>query len=318
MGELLSMRSVTDVIIGGESSNGLNEASTMEDISKKLSQALWRIYNRSQRPSPWAYGGNLPWDDPQFSARMLREHLDESHGAASRSSKERTLQLNWLWDKLQLQPGGKVLDVTCGPGLYATDLAARGCHVTGVDFGPASIAYARQLAATRQLEDRCQFVEADVRTVDYSGHDFDAALFLYGQSTVFTRAETAALLAMVARSLRPGGKLCVEILNQDRIDKRNNRWWYTDDTGLWGDAPYLHLGERFWYEDEKLVLERFHILHLETGQLDEIQLCDQSYAVAEMEEMMLEAGFTAVSVYPAWDNLALYDLNEWVVYVATR
>ncbi|MCA9960522.1 MAG: hypothetical protein KC443_15885, partial [Anaerolineales bacterium] len=145
-----------------------------------------------------------------------------------------------------------------------------------------------------------------------------AALFLYGQSTVFTRAETAALLAMVARSLRPGGKLCVEILNQDRIDKRNNRWWYTDDTGLWGDAPYLHLGERFWYEDEKLVLERFHILHLETGQLDEIQLCDQSYAVAEMEEMMLEAGFTAVSVYPAWDNLALYDLNEWVVYVATR
>lgn len=287
-------------------------------ISKKLSQALWRIYNRPQRPSPWAYGGNLPWDDPDFSVRMLREHLDESHGAASRRSGERAAQINWMWDTLGLQAGQTVFDVTCGPGLYAVELARRGCHVTGVDFSPAAMAYAQQLAADQQLDARCQFVQADARDVDYSGRAFDAAMFLYGQLTVFTRAETESLLAMIARSLRPGGALCVEILNQDKLDKRNSRWWYTDDTGLWGDAPYLHLGERFWYEEEQIALERFHILHLETGQLDEIQLCDQAYSIDEMTAVMRAAGFTAVSVYPAWEGIPLYDLDEWVVYVARR
>ena len=287
-------------------------------ISKKLSQALWRIYNRPQRPSPWAYGGNLPWDDPDFSVRMLREHLDESHGAASRRSGERAAQINWMWDTLGLQAGQTVFDVTCGPGLYAVELARRGCHVTGVDFSPAAMAYAQQLAADQQLDARCQFVQADARDVDYSGRAFDAAMFLYGQLTVFTRAETESLLAMIARSLRPGGALCVEILNQDKLDKRNSRWWYTDDTGLWGDAPYLHLGERFWYEEEQIALERFHILHLETGQLDEIQLCDQAYSIDEMTAVMRAAGFTAVSVSPAWEGIPLYDLDEWVVYVARR
>lgn len=78
-------------------------------------------------------------DDPDFSERMLREHLDESHGAAS----ERQQQIDWLWARLNLRTGSKVLDVTCGPGLYAVELAVRGCSVTGVDFSPAGIAYAQ-------------------------------------------------------------------------------------------------------------------------------------------------------------------------------
>ena len=51
-----------------------------------LAAALWRLYRRPDRPQAWVGGGNLPWNDPAFSARMLREHLDESHGAASRLS----------------------------------------------------------------------------------------------------------------------------------------------------------------------------------------------------------------------------------------
>ena len=85
-----------------------------------LSDALWRIYNRAERPFPWQQGGqqrdgNLPWDDPAFSQRMLREHLDQSHGAASRVTAEREMQLDWFWQKLALQPGSRVLDIACCP-----------------------------------------------------------------------------------------------------------------------------------------------------------------------------------------------------------
>ena len=289
----------------------------MNDVKTKLTNALWRIYNRPERPSPWTTGGNLPWDDPDFSRRMLREHLDESHGAASRQRAEREAQIGWLWQKLGLQPGHHLFDATCGPGLYAVELARRGCRVTGVDFGPAAIAYARGTAVAQNVADQCAFIQQDVRRMDFAGSDFDAAMLLYGQLAVMTRAEAQTLLAHIAQALKPGGKLCVELLNQEKVDKTDSHWWFTDDAGLWGDAPFLHLGERFWLADEKLSVERYQILHLETGRLDEIHLCDQTYAAEEMVGMMKGAGFTAVDVYPAWDGLALYDADEWVVYVAT-
>jgi len=290
----------------------------MNTDTQNFAQALWRIYNRPERPLPWAYGGNLPWNEPAFSERMLREHLDQSHGAASRRTPERHIQLDWLWSMLNLHSGARVLDATCGPGLYAVDLAKRGCRVTGVDFGPASIAYARELAAMEEVADRCTFIEQDVREFVPQSGAYDAALFLYGQLSVFKPEETAVLLHTIAQALKPGGKLVVELLDPDRLDKKNSTWWFTDNTGLWGDKPFLHLGERLWYEDEQLILERFQILHLETGQLDEVQLCDQAYRPERMVAVMQEAGFTAVTPYPAWANLPLYDAQEWIVYIAER
>ncbi len=78
------------------------------------------------------------------------------------------------------------------------------------------------------------------------------------------------------------GRLLVELLDQNRVDKHNSTWWYTDDSGLWGDRPFLHLGERFWDETARTSLERFHVLDLETAELAEVILCDQTYAVDEM------------------------------------
>lgn len=290
----------------------------MKETRKKLAQALWRIYRRPERPTPWSDGGNLPWDEPEFSERMLREHLDESHGAASRQPAERLRLINWLWSKLTLQPGAQVLDVTCGPGLYAVELANRGCLVTGIDFSPASIAYARELAQNRRLSAKCNFVERDVRQMDYRDADFDAALFLYGQIAVFTIEEAEQLLEQIALALRPGGRLVVEILDQEQVDKKDSTWWFTGNTGLWSDDPYIHLGERFWLEELAISVERFQTLHLESGEMDEIILCDQSYTVDKMVNTMMEAGFDSIEVYPAWDGLLLNDAKKWVCLVATK
>lgn len=280
---------------------------------------LWRVYRRPEPPTPWAQrDGNLPWNDPAFSQRMLREHLDESHGAASRVTAERQQQLEWLWQKLDLHAGDHVLDVTCGPGLYAVPLAERGCRVTGVDFSPAAIAYARDLAQQRGVAARCTFIEQDVRTVSFGAAAAAAALLLYGQLAVFRRDEAQALLTAVAAGLRPGGRLCVELLNADKVDKAPGTWWFTDDKGLWGERPFLHLGERYWLADERIAVERFYIIDLETAGCQEIVLCDQTYEVDEMAAMLRRAGFAAVDVYPAWGGLPLYDADEWIVYVAEK
>lgn len=288
------------------------------DPADGLAKALWQIYRRSERPEPWEKEGNLPWNDPDFSRRMLREHLDESHGAASRVTAEREQQLAWFWSRLGFHAGARVLDLTCGPGLYAVALAERGADVTGVDFGPASIAHARELAAAAGVTGRCCFVEADVRAYEPETGAFDAVLFLYGQLAVFPRKAARQLLRKTAKALKPGGGLLVELLEQERVDKKNSTWWFSDDTGLWGDAPFLNLGERFWYAEEKLSCERYYTLHLETGRLDEVILCDQTYSVDEMVEMMRQAGFARVEVYPAWDGLEIDDAQEWNAYIARK
>jgi hypothetical protein len=50
--------------------------------------------------------------------------------------------------------------------------------------------------------------------------------------------------------------------------------------------------------------------------LGDITLCDQTYAVKMMVEIMKTAGFQEVTVYPAWDSVSLYDDEEWMVYIA--
>jgi SAM-dependent methyltransferase len=286
--------------------------------AKNLARALWRIYHRPDPPPLWQDGGNLPWNDPAFSARMLREHLDESHRAASRQAAERAAQLDWLWTELRLEPGSRVLDLTCGPGLYAVPLAQRGARVTGVDFSPASIAYARQLAQDGGVVDRCEFIEADVRDYAPQPEAFDAALFLYGQLAVFPRDEAMALLRKAATALRPGGRLCAELLDPAQVDKKDSSWWFTDDKGLWGERPFLHLGERRWDAAERTSVEHYLILHLESGALDEIVLCDQAYEVEEMAGMMRAAGFGEVMAYAGWAGLPLYDAGEWIAYIAEK
>jgi ubiquinone/menaquinone biosynthesis C-methylase UbiE len=288
------------------------------DKAQRIYDVLWRIYRRPQPPPLPQAAANLPWDDPDFSQRMLREHLDQSHGAASRQGPEISRQVDWLWDRLSLHEGAHVLDVTCGPGLYAVELARRGCLVSGIDFSPASIAYARDLAAGAGLSHRCSFELRDVRTMHVPRDSFDAALFLYGQLAVFTPDEAADLLGRCARALHPAGRLVVELLDPEHIDKTSSTWWYTDDSGLWGDFPFLHLGERHWYAEQNLSLEQFHILNLETGELHDYTLTDQAYSSETMQAMLRQAGFGSVEVYPAWGGLPLYDAEEWIAYLAQK
>jgi SAM-dependent methyltransferase len=276
--------------------------------------ALLQVYNRPSPPRPWRDGGNLPWDDPAFSERMLAQHLDQGHGAASRRLPEIRAQVQVMRDLLRLAPGCSLLDVTCGPGLYAAAFARQAISVTGIDFGPAAIRYAREHFADLP----CRFVEGDVREMVFGGSDFDAAIYLYGQFTIMTPAEAAGVLRRIYAALRPSGRVLLEILDDGQFDKKDSTWWYTDRGGLWGDFPYLHLGERAWDPEQRAAVERFHIINLETGEMQQYGLSDQAYSVEQVTELLHTAGFAGVETHPAWDGLALRDAAEWVVYVAQK
>ncbi|MCU1462827.1 MAG: UbiE/COQ5 family methyltransferase [Acidimicrobiales bacterium] len=111
-------------------------------------------------------------------------------------------------DALHVEPGDRVLDVGCGPGTTAIELAERvgpGGVVVGVDISPAMVAAATRRAAAAGVTN-VRFVVADAQT-ETMVQGFDAAYSRFG---VMFFSDPVAAFANIGGALRPGGRLaCV-------------------------------------------------------------------------------------------------------------
>ena len=96
------------------------------------------------------------------------------------------------------------LDVGCGTGFLAFELAARGHRVTGVDFAPAMIAEARRKAAERGISVRLQ--EGDAEQLPFGAASFDLVI---SRHLLWTLPHPEAAIDEWIRVLRPGGRLVV-------------------------------------------------------------------------------------------------------------
>jgi SAM-dependent methyltransferase len=160
---------------------------------------LLDLVRRSSSPEPWSEGDNIPWHEPGFSARMLKEHLSQAHDAASRRFEIIDRHVAWIHGQLLGGQPTRILDLGCGPGLYSGRLARLSHRCVGIDYSPASIAYATEQAEAEGLA--CTFVHEDIRTAEY-GTGFGLAMLIYGELNIFRRRAAArgggAFLVFVA------------------------------------------------------------------------------------------------------------------------
>ena len=103
-------------------------------------------------------------------------------------------------NRLNLQPGMKVLDVACGTGNTALPAARAGADVTGVDIAPNLVEQARENAKREGLNVR--FDEGDAEGLPYEDASFDAVVTMFG-AMFAPRPELVA--AELKRVCRPGG-----------------------------------------------------------------------------------------------------------------
>ena len=82
-----------------------------------------RLHRSAARPALFAPHSAPFWDDPHISQQLLAAHLDPRSDAASRCPDTIDRSVAWLTSQLDLRSCGRVLDLGCGPGLYAERLA---------------------------------------------------------------------------------------------------------------------------------------------------------------------------------------------------
>jgi SAM-dependent methyltransferase len=259
---------------------------------------LLNLTHRASPPEPWAEGDKIPWHDPDFSRRMLREHLSQGHDAASRRTIIIEEHVEWIQRAVLHNRASRVLDLGCGPGLYSSRLARRGHTCVGIDFSPASIEYARQVARSQQLA--CDYRLDDLRHADY-GTGFDLALFIYGELNPFRPAEARHILRMAYTALSDSGRLLLEVSTFAAVQRQGHQHptWYTLEQGLFSDRPHLCLVESFWNEAQAVAIERYYVIDAETNEVTPHSISTQAYTDEQYRDMLQTTGFADVTFYPS-------------------
>jgi 2-polyprenyl-3-methyl-5-hydroxy-6-metoxy-1,4-benzoquinol methylase len=273
------------------------------------------ITHRQPIPQPWVEGEKIPWNDPDFSQRMLQEHLSQEHDAASRRLRTVDDHVEWIHEQIFAGKSGRVLDLGCGPGLYTSRLARLGHTCTGIDFSPASIAYAREHAETEQLP--CEYIQLDIREAEY-GEGFDLVMLIFGEFNVFKPSDARAILSKAAGALKPGACLLLEAFNfpavQEMVSQGKN--WYSAQSGLFSERPHICLIENFWDAEMNVATERYYIIDAESGKVTLQAASTQAYTDQEYRDLLSKAGFDEITFYPSLGMKDSQEPSDFIAIVA--
>jgi SAM-dependent methyltransferase len=185
---------------------------------------------------------------------------------------------------LELRAGMRVLDVPCGEGRIAGRLATLGCEVVGVD---ASELF---LELGRERYPNVRFERGDMRRLTFES-EFDAALNWFTAFGYFDRAGNDAQLAGLARALRPGGRLVIELHNPAHLAR------IMELTG----GSTATLVER----DGDLMVDRITLDRLQgrshterfivrDGRVRRLEFSLEQVPAAELAQRLRDAGFSSV------------------------
>ena len=273
--------------------------------------ALLDIVRRGPPPET-GESAKIPWDDPEFSARMLAEHLSQQHDMASRRAERIAAHVAWLHAHVLGGRPGRILDLGCGPGLYTARLAALGHRCSGIDFAPAAIAYAREVAAREGLA--CDYRQEDVRAAEL-GQGFDLILLLFGEFNAFHPDEARALLGRARAALQPGGRLVVEAHTLGAVEAmgRQPRDWRAQERGLFSARPHLRLDESFWDADRQMATQRYYVVDAATAAVREYLERIQAYGDDDYRRLVEGAGLRLLETLPGFPG---DDSDAFVILVA--
>ena len=243
-----------------------------------------------KRPEAYEPGAPEFWDDAHISKGMLEAHLDPEMEAATRKLDFVRRSADWIAKIADPEKRQRLLDLGCGPGIYAEHFHRAGFDVTGVDLSRRSIAYAREHAAAERMDIhyRCQnYLDLDEDSA------FDVITLIYCDFGVLSGENRKRLLQRIHKALKPDGLFIVDVCTLKQYEGwEEKNTWSGSNGGFWSEQPYVCLYSFYRYDDCRTFLEQFVIV--EADDVRCFNIWNHGFTVEELEADLKAAGFNSV------------------------
>jgi SAM-dependent methyltransferase len=260
-----------------------------------------KIIAVSNRPKIYEKGTDQMWTDPYISKNLLEVHLNPEINLASRKPDSIQASLNWILE-YKNDSNLHILDLGCGPGLYAEELTKGGHQVTGVDFSENSIRYAKEQAEVKGFD--ISYICLNYLEMDFE-NQFDLVILIYTDFCILLPEEQELLLMKIKRALKPGGVFAFDVNNERNLDQKiGAKNWEAAQAGFWSPEPYLCLSEPFHYSENKVLMFQ-HIVIQNDSKPKVYRFWTHYFDMADIENKLHENGYQILQssdkVLPAGD-----------------
>lgn len=171
----------------------------------------------------------------ETNAEWWRDYFDDVFLRVYRAvlTPERTaVEIDGVIQLLDPPPGARVLDVGCGWGRHAIELARLGMEVTGFDHSAFLLAEAERAGHAAGVEVR--WSQGDMRALPFR-EEFDAAVSLFSSLGYFgSDDDDVRVLRGMRDAVRPGGLLLLDTMHRDLIAREfaERDWWSVPEGGV--------------------------------------------------------------------------------------
>jgi len=225
-------------------------------------------------------------------------------------------QVDALERLLQLSPPADILDMPCGHGRHAVELALRGYRVTGVDLSARMLEVARERAQAAGVAvagpspgegsgaepeaaagegGGVELVRADMRRFCRPGC-FDVAINLFSSfGYLESEQEDRRVLEVFYECLRPGGRLVVEMAHKYWLIRQGREL-------LWVETPSGFTMERLRFDVFSDRLETERVVVGPRGQVFRRRTSVRQYSLVELAGMAEAVGFELAGAYGSLDG----------------
>ena len=262
-------------------------------IKKGTGFMLNKIQSYMTRPALYARSTSKFWDDEHISKGMLESHLEPTqHGATDNHAFVRQ-SVQWIATAAPVLKYRSLLDLGCGPGIYAELFDEAGYRVTGLDLSERSVSYARESAQAHNRQ--ITYHLRDYLTLDYI-EQFDIVTLINCDFGVLATEDRANLLRRIFTALKPGGRLIFDVFTPVQYSgmEEYRRWEFAPE-GFWSAEQHLCLNSLYRYDAQNTFLRQY--LVVTEQEVNCYNIWDHTFTKSELLRDLSDAGFIVKDLY---------------------
>jgi SAM-dependent methyltransferase len=247
----------------------------------------------------------MGWTDDYFKQDYFEEF------ANGHISNERTkTEAAFIVRSLGLQAPSILLDLCCGYGRHAIELAALGHQVVAIDNCHALLVHAAEFAKRRDVS--IEFVEADMRLLPFKD-TFDAVINLFTSFGFFDDEEQdECVLRCVCKALKPQGHFVMDLDNASYVlqEFREQDWRRLPNNGVVVSSRR--------YDVLRGRVEGMRIHCDPDSKPREYSFSIRLYTFPELEHLLKSAGLIVVATYGGYDGEPFSSSSKRMIVVSRR